>query len=224
MTPRGPGPLTALPLPKGVLLASFLIVNIAPLFGVLLGHWSPFELLFLYWVETGILCLLQLAKICLVCGWGYWRIPVFFCMIAGFFMAAHLFLLLFLCGSDGWLDLNGGFLVVLLPILAGHGHHFLFGFLTPWRSGLLKIPLPELESPRFGKVELAKDEAGLITEVFPRIYVIHGTVLAGWALKYYLGMGDGMLPWLVFIKMGFELGILLKPPKIGPDPAEKPIP
>ena len=54
MPVRIPSPLTAL---------SLIVVNLVPLGGVLLFGWSLFSIMLLYWVETGIVGLLNIFKI-----------------------------------------------------------------------------------------------------------------------------------------------------------------
>ncbi len=41
-------------------------VNLIPLAGVLLAYWSFFDLVILYWLETGVICIFDLAKIPIV--------------------------------------------------------------------------------------------------------------------------------------------------------------
>ena len=60
-----------LPLPITVL---FLIaVNLIPLFGVLFFGWSLFSIMFLYWIENGIIGFFNILKIALGETGLFWR-------------------------------------------------------------------------------------------------------------------------------------------------------
>ena len=53
-----------------VALAILIAVNALPLVGVLLWGWNLWSILVLYWLENGIVGLLNVGKIALAQGWG----------------------------------------------------------------------------------------------------------------------------------------------------------
>ena len=73
-----------------VSLIPLIIANAVPLVGVLFFDWNLFQIIFLYWVESGVIGFYNILKIVKVSGLLSILLVPFFMLHFGGFMAAHL--------------------------------------------------------------------------------------------------------------------------------------
>jgi len=194
-----------LPLPITVL---FLIaVNAIPLLGVLFFGWSLFSIMFLYWLENGIIGFFNIFKIAgasapasgsfrftvagrPVSSPGKALVIAFFAVHYGIFWTVHgvfvfVFFGLVFSGS------SGGFEPVGVAVAAGalflsHGVSYFVNFL--------------------GKGEyLTVSPDQQMLEPYPRVVALHVTILAGGFLAGYLGAPLVALVVLVVLKTAIDL-------------------
>jgi Family of unknown function (DUF6498) len=194
----------ALVLPISVL---FLIaVNAIPLFGVIFFGWSLFSIMFLYWIENGIIGFFNVFKIALARapgGSGFTingrpispsnkelRI-VFFILHYGVFWTVHgVFVFAFFglnspSGFFGGLGLRG-VAVAAAALFLSHGVSFFVNFL--------------------GKEEyLTVSPDQQMMEPYSRVVVLHVTILAGGFLADALGAPLAALVLLIVLKTAIDL-------------------
>jgi Family of unknown function (DUF6498) len=193
-----------LPLP---IAALFLIaVNTIPLFGVLFFGWSLFSIMFLYWLENGIIGFFNVFKIALARASGPSRFTVngrsvspsnkeirivFFMLHYGLFWTVHgIFVFVFfgLNSPSGLVSGIGlrGVAIAAAALFLSHGVSFFVNFL--------------------GKEEyLTVSPDQQMTEPYSRVVVLHVTILAGGALADSLGAPLAALVLLVLLKTAIDL-------------------
>ena len=193
-----------LPLP---IAALFLIaVNTIPLFGVLFFGWSLFSIMFLYWLENGIIGFFNVFKIALARASGPSRFTVnghsvspsnkeirsvFFMLHYGLFWTVHgIFVFVFfgLNSPSGLFSGVGlrGVAIAAAALFLSHGVSFFVNFL--------------------GKEEyLTVSPDQQMTEPYSRVVVLHVTILAGGALADSLGAPLAALVLLVLLKTAIDL-------------------
>ncbi len=183
----------------------FLIaVNMIPLFGVLFFGWSLFSIIFLYWIENGIIGFFNIFKIALARAPGSnltndgrpLRLPIkairviFFIPHYGIFWTVHgifVFALFGMSSSDRFGGFEpGGVAVAASALFLSHGVSFLVNFL--------------------GKEEyLTVSPERQMTEPYSRVVVLHVTILAGGFLASFLGAPLAALILLVLLKTVIDL-------------------
>ena len=191
-----------LPLP---IAALFLIaVNTIPLFGVLFFGWSLFSIMFLYWLENGIIGFFNLFKIALARASGPSGFTVngrpvspynkeiriiFFIFHYGLFWAVHGVLVFVFFGMSS--DLFGGVglrgvAIAAAALFLSHGVSFFVNFL--------------------GKEEyLTVSPDQQMTEPYSRVVVLHVTILVGGFFADSLGAPLGALVLLILLKTVIDL-------------------
>ncbi len=195
-----------LPLPITIL---FLIaVNLIPLFGVLFFGWSLFSIMFLYWLENGIIGFFNIFKIALSrapsSGGSSFTINgrpispsnkeiriIFFIFHYGLFWTVHgVFVFLFF-GMSSSSDLFGGVglrgvAIAAAALFLSHGVSFFVNFL--------------------GKEEyLTVSPDQQMTEPYSRVVVLHVTILAGGFFADSLGAPRVALVLLILLKTVIDL-------------------
>ena len=194
----------ALVLPISVL---FLIaVNTIPLFGVIFFGWSLFSIMFLYWIENGIIGFFNVFKIALARAPGRSGFTingrpispsnkelriVFFILHYGVFWTVHgVFVFVFFglnspSGLFGGLGLRG-VAVAAAALFLSHGVSFFVNFL--------------------GKEEyLTVSPDQQMMEPYSRVVVLHVTILAGGFLADSLGAPLAALVLLIVLKTVIDL-------------------
>jgi hypothetical protein len=201
-----------LPLPIAALL--LVAVNTIPLFGVLFFGWSLFSIMFLYWLENGIIGFFNVFKIAKASGaprpgdpgFTVGGRPVsppnkaviiaFFIFHYGLFWTVHgifVFVLFGLTYSSETRDgfETGGVAIAAVSLFLSHGVSFFVNFL--------------------GKDEyLTISPNRQMFEPYPRVVVLHVTILAGGSLAGYLGAPLATLVMLVLLKTAIDLWAHMK--------------
>src|SRR3712207_3396731 len=182
----------------------FLIaVNMVPLFGVLFLGWSLFSIMFLYWIENGIIGFFNIFKIALA------RVPssdftingrpvspsnkeiriVFFILHYGLFWTVHgVFVFTFFGMSSEPFGSAGlrGVAIAAAALFLSHGVSFFVNFL--------------------GKEEyLTVSPDQQMMEPYSRVVVLHVTILAGGFLADSLGAPLAALVLLIVLKTAIDL-------------------
>lgn len=198
-------------------LISLLVTNAIPLVGVLLGRWSLFSVMFLYWAENGVTGAYNAVKIGMARGGGsdsdlLTRLPlvVFFWFHYGLFWVVHGVFVFVLFGSGFG---GGGF---FNSSFRGFGSRSLFTLPNldaefsggVWAMvGLLAIS----HGISFVNNFIGRDEYQRISpqeqmmQPYQRVILLHVTVLAGGFVVLLLGQPLPALVLLVLLKTGVDL-------------------
>lgn len=195
------------PIALGVLLA----VNALPLVGVLAWGWNLWSILILYWLENGIVGLLNVGKMALAQGWGG----------AG---AAKIVLIPFFLFHYGlfWL-VHGVFVLFALPLFANVGAALTSGdpgVAQPganWNAILWAgIALTISHVASFGLNYVGRREYLTATPIgqmfapYARVFVLHLTIILGALVSVALGNPIGALVVLVVLKTGIDVALHLR--------------
>jgi hypothetical protein len=184
-----------------LLLSSAVLVmaNLVPLGGALLGWWSTYELLLLFWAENVVIGVLNVGRmIAVMIGQREWGMPLliaFFAVHYGTFTYGHG---LFLIGILGPAEANtmedgialllapDGLLLPLVLLFASHGFSFVVNFLGSgeWRQA---------------------NGAKMMIQPYGRVVVLHLVIIAGGALVLALGAPIAALALLVVLKTVADL-------------------
>ncbi len=110
---------------------SLILVNLVPIIGVLFFNWSMFQIMILYWLESGIIGFFSILKILIKSRpitLGIF-LTVFFCFHFGIFMLVHLKFISAI-NSDFELSTNSIFLIIYsaIPLFISHLISFIHNF------------------------------------------------------------------------------------------------
>ena len=186
--------------------ATLLAANVVPIFGVLLGGWGLFPLVFLYWLENGVIGLMTLVKLLLVPGGastgraGRIAMAGFFSFHYGGFMAGHgLFILVLFSaqrpeGLEGQAAMghvlgqipNPGLMLAALGLLASHGWSLVSNFLLAGQRRRAKL----------------KD---VMMAPYGRVVMLHLFIIGGAWVILSLGSQIALLLLFVGMKTGVDL-------------------
>lgn len=184
--------------------AALLLVNLVPLFGVLVLGWQVLPLLFLYWCENAVVGAFNVARMLTVApgpsarGSQKLTFALLFTLHYGFFTFLHLLVLLAVFGpreSFGMLPDARGLLELvrthhlqwaLLGLVVSHGCSFFANHLG--RGERFRVTLHEL-----------------MVQPYRRLMVLHVALIAGGGLVSFLGAPVGGLVALVALKIALDL-------------------
>ena len=217
-----------------IAIVMLLVTNAIPVVGVLFFGWDLFAILILYWIESGIVGGLNIAKIALargsrmpanvtvrggdvstLAGMKAFAIP-FFVMHYGIFWAVH-----------------GLFVVLFLPLItgsiAGAGAVDRFGVGLPFGVASPLDPFRSLPLVALGAVGLTAshvvsflvnyvggreyERTNPISQMmapYGRVFVLHFTIVFGAALISLVGSPIALLLILVGVKTLIDLGLHLR--------------
>lgn len=194
-----------------IALAVLLAVNALPLVGVLLWGWNLWSILILYWLENGIVGLLNVGKMALAQGWGGGG-------------AAKLVLIPFFLVHYGlfWL-VHGVFVLFALPLFANVGSAFIDGDPFPAQLGpnwdailWAGIALAISHVASFGLNYIGRREyltatpGGQMFAPYARVFVLHLTIILGAFVSIALGNPIGALVVLVVLKTAIDVALHLR--------------
>jgi hypothetical protein len=194
-----------------IALSVLVAVNALPLVGVLLWGWNLWSILILYWLENGMVGLLNVAKMGLAQGWGG----------AG---AAKIVLIPFFLFHYGlfWL-VHGVFVLFALPLFANVGAALTSGdplIARPgpnWNAILwagLALAISHVAS--FGLNYIGRREYLTATPIgqmfapYARVFVLHLTIILGAIVSAALGNPIGALVVLVVLKTAIDVALHLR--------------
>lgn len=178
----------------GVLL--LIAGNLVPLAGVLWWGWDAYVIVFVYWMENGVIGLVNVLKIRREEGAkpGTGRyLSNFFVIHYGAFWLVHGLLLFLLTGFpnfDASLPRISvlGIALAIVTLTVSHFGNFYFVFLRE-RAYLTTNPMRQMFSP------------------YPRLIALHVVLILGAVLAGTLGQPAILVLLLVLFKIGFELAV-----------------
>lgn len=180
-----------------------LLFNAIPLAGVAFWGWSPFALIFLYWLENVVIGVRTLAMILLSGRFhGYAAaapIALFFTFHYGIFCAVHGVFVITLFGgefSGQPADLWETSRTVAVGVIA----------IVIWQSALLVLHVTRGDE---------SDAMTLMATPYPRIVALHVTILAGGMLLMWLGWPHAGVLVLALVKTLMDAALALGRPFMG---------
>lgn len=179
---------------RDLVLASLVVANAAPLFGVLLWGWDVGDIMLLFWAESAIIGLFSIIKLALAARWGALFLVPFFTVHFGIFMSVHfVFLYVFFIGTEA--GMAGSFPQTILAAFAevwwafavlflSHAVSFLFYFVDAKE----RLPVNKLMSAPYA-----------------RVIVMHVTIIFGAVPTLALGQPVYALVLLILLKIGADV-------------------
>ncbi len=190
-------PVIAPPAPASRLaLAGLVFANLVPLFGVLLLGWRVGDIMLLYWAESVIIGLVNIAKLLVIGRWAASFYVPFFTAHYGAFMAGHLlFVYQFFVrgaerGGDAPLNEVGATLMSLWPALLGLAASHLLSF---WQNFI-------------GRGEYTRTK--LATQMhapYQRVFIMQFTIIIGGMLSLAVGSTVPALVLLIALKIALDV-------------------
>ena len=186
------------PPPLALSTAALVLANLVPLGGALLGIWTVYELILLFWAENLVIGLYQLLRMGAAATLRRDRGPLllipFFLLHYGIFTFVHgQFVVGMLAPSDedlrdalAMLASPAGLLWPVLALAASHGVSFVVNFLGEgeWRG---------------------TDAQQLMQQPYARVVVLHLVILAGGGAVLVLGEPVVALVALVVLKIAADI-------------------
>jgi len=179
--------------------AALVLANLLPLGAVLLGWWSAFKVLVLFWAENVVIGLFNVARmlalLVLKREGGMLVLMPFFGAHYGMFTFVHGMFVIAMLGPPGANGMADGIALLLAPeglllalfaLVASHGFSFVVNFLLggEWRQ---------------------EDGTRLMMQPYGRVVVLHLVIIAGGALVLALGEPAWALVLLVLLKIGIDI-------------------
>jgi hypothetical protein len=210
-------------------IALLIASNLVPLVGVLFWGWNLWSILVLYWIENGIVGLLNIPKMLLARGGGEpgesgsagrLFLTAFFCVHYGIFWLGHgVFVLLFLPAiagfssavesgatfTPGGLGLPGVFTDPVVTT-GPRADVLLWGALGLLVSHVASFFLNYISRREY----LTRSAAGQMFAPYARVVVLHLTIIFGGIVTVFLGQPIGALVVLVALKTILDLALHLR--------------
>lgn len=171
-----------------------LAANLVPLVGVLALGWRLPDILLLFWTESAIIGGFTILKMLSKRAWSALFYVPFFCVHYGLFMSVHLLFLVSLFLDDGPFATPGADVGATLRAVA-------WGALALTASHGASFVLHWLRGHEREKLDM-KDVMGL---PYPRIVVMHLTIIFGAMLAVTLGSPVYALVLLLALKTAVDL-------------------
>jgi hypothetical protein len=197
----------------GIAVALLVATNLLPLVGVLFLGWDIFIVLLLYWLENGIVGVLNVVKMSLAVGPAEPGRPPLRNIGIGRTLEKAAMVPFFVFHYGVFWVVHGVFVVVLTSIggvLPGSGA-------TSWlwvaigAAGLLTSHVVSLRLNYVGRGEYRRISPGAqFMQPYPRMIVLHVTIVMGGI--FVIGMGQPLLlvALLVLLKTGLDLVLHLR--------------
>jgi hypothetical protein len=203
-----------------IAVAVLLAVNMVPLFGVLFWGWDVGTILIAYWLENGVIGLLNIPKIMLAARGTPVIGPViagFFALHYGGFWIGHGIFVFIIVGmaTRGLFGFVFGFdpignvvrdpqvLLIALLLFASHGVSFVFNYLGR-REYLNTTPMKQMFQP------------------YGRLVILHITIIVGSFFVIGVGQPVGLVALLVILKTAVDLLFHLREHARAAQPAAPP--
>lgn len=193
----------------GVRLAGTIVVNLAPLVGVLAFGWSALAVLLIYWLENVAIGVAQAVRIG-VAGVRN-RTPEtvfllpFFCVHYGMFTGVHGVFVVAMFGAEA---LNGARGVVTPGVLAAAA------VIAVWQATLVIV------DGRRSDWFAGLSPKTLMFEPYGRVIALHLTIIVGAMLVAMLGAPVWAVAVLTVMKLLIDLGLVMVRPRAeGPKPS-----
>lgn len=181
-------------------------INLIPIIGVLFWGWSAFALIFLYWLENVVIGVRTLASILAngasgtMNGFGALFIGGFFLVHYGIFCFVHGTFVVGLFGSDALQSASAFDLVGTARTLLTTEPNLIWGLasIALWQVVLFVLFLAR------GEWRTATP-TGLMSEPYPRIVVLHITIIFGGFLLMMLDEPLAGVVMLALVKAAFDV-------------------
>ncbi len=201
--------------PPRVALASLIVVNLLPLFGVLLWGWDVGAIVVLYWSENLILGAITLIKMLAKAPVKGLFQSVFFLFHYGAFCAVHgLFILNLMLNVDGDPFGEGDswpFLLVFVELLVNVVNSVLANAPSQWLWVFAALAVSHgvsLVFNYFGTGESSRMTLSkLMTAPYKRIVILHVAIIFGGMGVMALGEPVAMLVVLVLLKLAMDVAL-----------------
>ena len=191
--------------PASASVVALILANLVPLYGVVIGRWSVFPVMFLYWFENVVIGVVTILRLLLNRSDGPWHglskvfVVPFFTFHYGIFALVHgIFVFILFGGPEGGFPSgpNVQFIVstfrepsLLVAVAVLTGSH-LFSFVTNYLMGD--------EAKRFTlQQEMARP--------YRRVVVLHLTIVLGGILTAAWGAPAAALALLVLLKTAIDV-------------------
>ena len=209
-------------------IALLIASNLLPLVGVLFWGWSLWSILILYWIENGIVGVINVPKMLMARGGGSGEsgsggrlfLTGFFCIHYGIFWIGHgVFVLLFLPAFAGFrsvVESGATFAPGGLEIPGGFTDQATASGLRVdvlvWGAlALLVSHLASFFLNYIGRREyLSKSIGAQMFAPYARVVVLHLTILFGAFVAVFLGQPIGLLVALIVLKTALDLALHLR--------------
>ncbi len=176
-------------MPKSrIALVALVAANLLPIFAVLIWDWKVFELMGLYWAETAVIGGFNILKMLRIAGPRAIPLCVFFTVHFGGFMAGHGFFVLHMFGDESsslWQTVSD-VRWQLIALVVSHGYSYFAYFV-------------------WGDEYKARKLAKQMFVPYPRIIVMHVTIIFGTMLVMAMGSNIGPLLLLIALKIGSDI-------------------
>lgn len=193
-------------------LAALVLVNLVPLYGVLVHGWDVGALILLYWAENVVLGSYTLLRMLVVAPVGGWFSGLFFCLHYGAFCAVHGLMIVSLLIDEDFKPIDGkpwplflAFIQLLFRViervLADASALWLLGLAALFMSHGVSFVMNFLLAGERHRLSVS----AIMMAPYPRIVVLHVAVLVGGMLAVALGQPTGMLAVLVALKLGVDV-------------------
>lgn len=195
----------------GVRLAGTIIVNLAPLAGVLAFGWSAFAVLLIYWLENVAIGVAQAVRIGIAgvrnrTPETLFLLP-FFCVHYGMFTAVHGVFVVAMFGAEA---LNGARGVVTPGVLAAAA------VIAVWQATLVIV------DGRRSEWFAGLAAKTLMFEPYGRVIALHLTIIVGAMLVAMLGAPVWAVAVLTVMKLLIDLGLVMVRPRAAGEQAASP--
>jgi hypothetical protein len=193
-----PAPAAGAPAPtlRSASTLALLVANLIPVAGALLCGWNLGELMVLYWAESGVIAVYNVAKMAVIARWLALPAGVFFFAHFGAFMAIHFLFVYELFvrgatrGAGATLAEVGAMFAALWPALAAlfvsHGISF-------WRNFIAR------------REYVGRTLKQQMSAPYARIVAMHLALIVGGGVTLVLGSPTPVLLVLVALKIGADL-------------------
>lgn len=197
---ESPGPEADAPMRRDrPALIALVLANAVPLVGVLFFGWDLANVMVLFWAESAVIGVYNVAKMLTMGGLRAIPLALFFTVHYGMFMLVHLVFVLVLTQPGGIFEsgpddgpfallpdlLTVSFAVAIAALFVSHGISFVVHFLIG--------------------AERPKKLNELMGAPYGRIVVMHITIILGAALTLVLGSNVVLLVLLVILKLAADI-------------------
>jgi hypothetical protein len=193
-------------------LLSLVLVNLAPIIGVIWFDWDVAALVVLYWSENLVLGFYTICKMLLVSPVGGVFSSAFFLVHFGGFCAVHGLFILILLVDDNLSFMEGGswpFFLVFVQLLVEVVRMVLSYAPPAWLLAFIALYISHGISFYRNFVLGGERETATINklmgEPYARIVVLHITIIFGGMAIMALGESLALLTLLVLLKLGMDI-------------------
>ena len=190
-------------------LATVIIGNIIPLFGVLFYSWNLFDIFYLYWIENLFIGMAVILRMLMVsAAWGIGTLIgslfsiAFFTVHYGGFCFGH-GMILFEIFYDGSLNPNKNPADIFLFIFERDQTGFLWAI-----GGIALVVIVETLKHIYEDKKDAKMPDAIMMSPYGRIILLHLTIILGGLLAQIMGSPVWALAFLITLKILYDMAVI----------------